>query len=105
MTDEQINKAGEEYAKSLGCMETDLSPEDLENLARTDFVAGASFANKHWQEKTRWIPVTERLPELREKQYSIIAKDEEGEMFFHYIGLEIDIHYLGLVFTHWREIE
>lgn len=102
MTNEQIKQIASEYSALLNEENYD---NTLAKLAEKAFIDGANFANKHWQEKTRWISVTERLPELREKQYSIIAKDEEGEMFFHYIGLEIDIHYLGSVFTYWREIE
>lgn len=56
MTKEEIEKVAEEYAAKL-----DVSTFDYK-AARKDFREGADFANKHWQEKTRWIPVEERLP-------------------------------------------
>ena len=67
MTDEQINKAGEEYAVEF-CTETTeeilkLSAGEIRDYFRDAFIKGANLANKHWEEKTRWIPVTERLPE------------------------------------------
>ena len=54
MTDEQIDKAAEEYADNE-CLD-----DFAESLVKEAFIKGANFANKHWQEKTRWIPVTER---------------------------------------------
>ena len=65
------------------------------------FKAGVEFAQ-------RWIPVEEELPELKEKQYSILAKTKTNE----YIVVNVfgDIEYLrkGIFeyfnITHWRPI-
>lgn len=65
------------------------------------FRAGIEFAQ-------RWISVDEKLPELKEKQYSILAKTKTNE----YIVVNVfgDIEYLrkGIFeyfnITHWRPI-
>ena len=66
------------------------------------FRAGIEFAQ-------RWVSVEEELPELKEKQYSILAKTKTNE----YIVVNVfgDIEYLrkGIFeyfnITHWRPIE
>lgn len=67
MTEEQINKAAEEYSLRVNGHYYPIIPEDFNRsigeVTENAFVEGANFANKHWQEKNRWIPVTERLPE------------------------------------------
>ena len=50
MTEEQINKAAEEYADNE-CLD-DFS----ESLIKEAFIKGANFANSHWQEKTDGYP-------------------------------------------------
>lgn len=80
MTTEEIKKAAREYTKSLeigNCLMLQFG--ELEKYAKRDFVAGAKFANKIWQEKTRWIPVEERLPELRENPFWVVVKNDKGD--------------------------
>lgn len=63
MTTEEINKAANEYQERIYTdvyEEGSLAEQELQCL--NDFKAGADFTNKYWQEKTRWIPVEEKLP-------------------------------------------
>lgn len=65
MTKEEIEKAARlcamGYTRYEGKTnrEIDLEQSDFSNI----FKAGVEFSNKHWHEKTRWIPIEERLPE------------------------------------------
>ena len=64
MTTEEIEKAVEEYTESLKSIAFEnLSGEEIPYLLRGAFKEGLESTNKHWQEKTRWIPVEERLPD------------------------------------------
>lgn len=56
MTTEEIEKAAERFTEERRYKSTGYPPKEW-------FKAGAEFADKHWQEKTKWIPVEERLPE------------------------------------------
>ena len=107
MTTEEIKKAAREYTKSLeigNCLMLQFG--ELEKYAKRDFVAGAKFANKIWQEKTRWIPVEEKLPELREYPYWVVAKNDKGDDYVIVnIRNEGFFEYLKSYFTHWKEIE
>ena len=62
MTTEEIDKAAEEYTVSIKSIFEDLSGEETPYLLRGAFREGLESANKYWQERTRWIPVEERLP-------------------------------------------
>lgn len=63
METEEIEKAASEYANTNLLDETNPAFIEAAILCSfDDFKAGAEFANKHWQEKTRWIPVEEKLP-------------------------------------------
>ena len=103
MTTEEIDKAVKDYA--------DNSTLDSYLLLKLDFRNGIDFANKHWQEKTRWIPVEERLPEARETPYFIAIKYKVAESDSDNIGAiciydKTDVDYILLEgITHWKEIE
>ena len=108
MTTEEIEKAVSDYSKSLEPIAfKNLKGEEMPYLLRGAFKEGVEFANKHWQEKTRWIPVEERLPEIREKEYMIYAKN--NNVTYDYAILLIDtpdsLAYLKLAFTHWKEVD
>ena len=107
MTTKEINKAVEEYAESLKSIAfEDLSGEETPYLLRGAFKEGLESANKHWQEKTRWIPVEERLPEIKVCPYQILVKNESISTM--YIASQHDIDLLRddcLGFNHWKEIE
>lgn len=104
MATEKIEKAARSYVKdSYG----DCIPQEHSfNIAINAFKEGFEFANKHWQEKTRWISVGERLPEVRETPYWVVAKTESGD---DYVMVNIKnegfFEYLKTYFTYWKEIE
>ena len=105
MTDEQINKAAEEYADSTK------NTAGLWNDIRGSFIKGANLSNKHWKEKTRWIPVTERLPENKNiSGFSnlVLTKNKYGNIMLERYDYEYG-RFNGLRYgedvTHWREIE
>ena len=104
MTTEEIDKAAEEYAIKL-----DVSTFDYK-AARKDFREGADFANKYWQEKTKWIPVKERLPQIQANGFSdmVLTRDKHGiikiERYDQEFGNFSGLRYGGEV-THWKEIE
>lgn len=67
MTTEEIEKAANEFAEKHGFrVPYDGSNEFYDKVdvraSKDGFKAGAEFVDKHWQEKTRWIPIEERLP-------------------------------------------
>lgn len=64
------------------------------------------IVNKHWQEKTRWIPVEERLPVFEGKRRTILVKTGDDLYSFLWIIQEVslsDFECQG--YTHWKEIE
>ena len=73
------------------------------------FKKGAEFMDKHWQEKTRWIPVEERLPEVKKEPYCVLIKWEEANdenIDIVYIFGQREIDYMSLVkCKYWKEIE
>ena len=91
MINEEIDIKAREHAKDYsGAMWA---------TARESYIAGFRDA----EEQNRWIPVTERLPEIRKKEYSILTKDDEGNVYINLVHKQVDIDYLS-VFTHWIEI-
>ena len=60
----------------------------------------------YWQEKTRWIPVEERLPAFEGKRKTILVKTGDDLYSFLWIIQEVslsDFECQG--YTHWKEIE
>ena len=110
MTTEEIDKAAEKYTESLKSIAFEnLSGEETPYLLRGAFKEGLESANKHWQEKTRWIPVEERLPELRKEPYCVLIKweeanDENIDIVYIFGQREID-YMLWVKCKYWKEIE
>lgn len=104
MTTEEIEKAIERFTEERRHKSTGYPPKEW-------FKAGAEFADKHWQEKTRWIPVEKKLPEVRDTPYCIAIKYKVAESDCDNIGAiciydKTDVDYILLEqITHWREIE
>lgn len=106
METEEIDKAVEEYAESLKSIAFEnLSGEVIPYLLRGAFKEGLESANKHWQEKTRWIPLEERLPEHTKR---VFIKNNIGNVCCGFYSksakmwhTDCEMHY----FTHWKEIE
>lgn len=111
MTTEEIEKAVSDYSKSLEPIAFEnLKGEEMPYLLRGVYKEGIEFANKHWQEKTRWIPVEKKLPEVRDTPYCIAVKWEDFEhqeerVGTMYIYTDEDIGYISLTCKYWKEIE
>lgn len=107
MTTEEIEKAARDYVDiSIDAKQIYSDIGLVKSAAMVDFMEGVEFANKHWQEKTRWIPIKERLPELRKTPYWVVVKNEKGYDYACVnIISEVYFEHLKLLFTHWKEIE
>ena len=101
MTTEEIEKAVKDYA--------DNSTLDSYLLLKADFRNGIDFANKHWQEKTRWkslLTAPPKLPSnpLEEKQ--VLIKHAKGGYDVKFLVKQSSIDYwLKEGFVFWKEIE
>lgn len=73
------------------------------------FKKGAEFMDKHWQEKTKWIPVNEKLPVRQSRTRQILGKDKHtvSVVFISCAdeGYLNSLESLKREFTHWKEIE
>lgn len=105
MTTEEIEKVFSShianYEKMIG-----RSTRDMRQTILLHFTQGVNASDKHWQEKTRWIPVEEGLPEVKSHPYQILVKNKSVHTM--YIASQYDIALLKgkcLGFTHWKEIE
>lgn len=108
MTKQEIEKAVEEYAKSLKSIAFEnLSGEEIPYVLRGAFKEGLESANKHWQEKARWIPVEELgLPmgrqlfvKLEDSNYGVALINPNYGVVNSYFTFDMP------KITHWKEIE
>ena len=99
MTTEEIEKTAQEYTCNLrGAI--------LKDVATSWFIVGAMYADSNWQEKTRWIPVEERLPVFGGKVRTILVKTSDNLYSFLWVMQEISLLDFELQsYTHWKEIE
>lgn len=69
------------------------------------------ITNLHWQEKTKWIPVKERLPKVRKTPFFIIVQGYDNSDKFKanvetfLIRDEIDVIWVRMNCKYWKEIE
>lgn len=109
MTTEEIEKAASEYADftKTACLADGIEfTSDDYVFTKADFRNGAEFADKHWQEKTRWIPVEERLPVFGGERRTILVKTGENLYAFLWIIQELSLSdFECQQYTHWKEIE
>ena len=100
MTTEEIEKAVEEYAIKL-----DVSTFDYQ-AARKDFREGADFANKHWQEKTRWKSLEKEPPSEYGYGKMYLLRAESGIPYLVPFPYKESIkEFIDSVFIEWKEIE
>ena len=110
MTAEEIDKAVKDYTELLKSIAFEnLSGEEIPYLLRGAFKEGLESANIHWQEKTRWIPVEERLPVRQSRTRQILGKNKHtvSVVFISCAdeGYLNSLESLKREFTHWKEIE
>ena len=106
MTTEEIEKAGKRYAYNIIPDENGMTFLVERSELSKAFKEGVQFADKHWQEKTRWIPVEERLPAFAGKRRTILVKTGDDLYSFLWIIQEVslpDFECQG--YTHWKEID
>lgn len=110
---EEIEKAANEFAEKHGFrVPYDGSNEFYDKVdvraSKDGFKAGAEFADKHWQEKTRWKSLETEPPELPTPftERYLLIKHSGGDLFVKLLVSQISINYwLSIGFTHWKEIE
>ena len=68
------------------------------------FKKGAEFMHKHWQEKTRWIPVEERLPVFAGNRRTILVKTENNLYTFLWVMQEVSLSDFEY-YKYWKEID
>lgn len=64
MTQEQIEKALEEYIDRELSDAVNCGDPIYEADVHMAFREGAQLVNKYWREKTKWIPIEERVPPI-----------------------------------------
>ena len=103
MTTEEIEKAAKEYAANLDVQEFDYK------AAKKDFIEGAEFVNKHWQEKTRWkslLTNPPKLPSNPSEEKQVLIKHAKGGYDVKFLVKQSSIDYwLKEGFVFWKEIE
>ena len=66
-------KKATKYAESIKADDAyHISKAEFENYAKTDFQAGYICCQQEYEEKLRWIPVEEKIPE-KQGHYLVIA--------------------------------
>ena len=96
---EQILKPKKEFVQEQLNIEKLTPPLQWDGIMR----AMDKYAEHYLEAKTRWIPVSERLPEIREKGYDVLAKNDTDYAAL-IICSRLDIKVLVEIFTHWKEI-
>lgn len=105
MTPEEIEKVAVEYADSTGVQ------SGYWNDIREGFLKGGIFVNEKWQEKTRWIPITEQLPPRTTETRQVFVKNANWNktnwmiVSCYHDSYIADIEAIKASFTHWKEIE
>ena len=105
-------KKATEYAKSIKVDDAyHISKAEFENYAKTDFQAGYICCQKEYEDKLRWIPVEEILPEESEeyKNFSIdvVLKDENSDElptygYYNFINKQWCFYDRTIKPTHYR---
>lgn len=110
MTEKELRVAFNSYIRDYGKM-IGRSTRDIRQTILLHFTQGVAACDKYWQEKTRWIPIKEKLPEVREKPYYICIKlynDSFGFLSCRdtvLIKKTEDIDWVKNNTTFWKEID
>lgn len=68
-------------------------------IAEQSFISGYELRQKELEEKTRWIPVEERLPDIRVEDRQVEVMKDTGFIFTVYVS---NLEFVN--FAKWREI-
>lgn len=107
MKQEEIEKAVSDYSKSLEPIALEnLKGEEIPYLLRGAFKEGLEFANKHWQEKTRWKSlITEPPTEFGENKQILINHINGGACIYPLYSNASVEHAIDMGFIEWKEID
>lgn len=110
MTTEEIEKAVEDYTESLKSISSKtLVGRVMPYALKGAFKEGLEFANKHWQEKTRWKSLLDEPPKLPtsiDKERLILIKHAKGGYDTKFLVKQSSIDmFLRDGFVAWKEIE
>ena len=98
MTTEEIEKAVKDYA--------DNSTLDSYLLLKLDFRNGVEFANKHWQEKTRWRSLEKEPPTNYTYDKMYLLRTGSGIRYLVSLPYEESVkEVISCGFIDWKEIE
>lgn len=78
-------KKASDYAETLKADDCHLSKKEVENYAKTDFQAGYLCCQKEYEEKLRWIPIEEKVPEIKKDTYQVLIERQDGMLDLIYI--------------------
>ena len=107
MTTEEIEKAANEYQERIYTdvyEEGSLEEQKLQCL--NDFKAGADFANKHWQEKTRWKSLETEPPTNYTYGKMYLLRTESERPYLVPLPYKESVEeFISCGFIEWKEIE
>lgn len=109
MTTEEIEKAASEYADftKTACLVDgiELTSDDYV-FAEADFRNGAEFADKHWQEKTRWKSLEKEPPSELQYDKMYLLRTESESPYLAPLPYEQSVkEYISYGFIEWKEID
>ena len=111
MTTEEIEKAANEFAEKHGFrVPYDGSNEFYDKVdvraSKDGFKAGVEFANKHWQEKTRWKSLETEPPKFEGKKYQILIRHSPITHDVACIVSSRSVEFcIAKGYKYWKEIE
>ena len=107
MTKQEIEKAAEDYTESLKSIAFEnLSGEEIPYLLRGAFKEGLEYANKHWQEKTRWRSLEKEPPKFEGRKYEVLVRFSPGvHDIVCIVGLRSVERAIAAGYKDWKEIE
>ena len=99
MTTEEIEKAIERFTEERRHKSTGYPPKEW-------FKAGAEFADKHWQEKTRWKSLEKEPPTNYTYDKMYLLRTESGRPYLLPLPYEESVEdFISCGFIEWKEIE
>ena len=107
MTSEEIEKAVEDYTESLKSISSKtLVGRVMPYALKGAFKEGLEFANKHWQEKTRWKSLETEPPKFEGQKYEVLVRFSPGiHDIVCIVGLRSVERAIAAGYKEWKEIE
>ena len=67
---------------------------ELETVKANCFLAGYKDCQKEYEEKLRWIPIEEKVPEIKKDTYQVLIERQDGLLdliFIHKTMLDYEV--------------